>query len=151
MKVIVISEDKGLISRIKAVLEREYGQVKVAAVKTVEEVLAEPVTPHIAVVDLHTQESYEVKKLRESLRGVSILGLFKQGESDKINHFIDLGGDDYLLMPFEDDQFRYRIRVTAKNQDLFQRLGMELEKARLIHESSLTKQMFQVTGWIAQC
>lgn len=120
MKILLVEDDKKIVSFLKKGLEEEYFSVDVTDNGEEAIYLATLHNYDVIILDImiYGADGYEVcKKIREEKIITPILMLSaKSAIEDKVA-FLNLGADDYLTKPFSFEELLARIRVQLRKNE----------------------------------
>lgn len=133
-RMLVLSDNPGLAERVARGLVADGGTVAAhgdadAALTALEEGEFE-----LAVVDLHLQIADGLRicariRSQPSMRSLPILVLVEPGDHQRLARALDLGVNDYLMLPVEANELRARVRTQIRRHRYQQRLRATLQQS----------------------
>jgi DNA-binding response OmpR family regulator len=134
---ILIAEDE-YITRLMVQVSLEKWGYRVDCVsdgKEAWEVLRKPEAPQIAILDWEMPglDGVEVcRRVKELEKETPIYVILLTGRDNKVDilHGFDMGADDYMTKPFDDNELRARVRVAERLVHIQMSLAESVEELR---------------------
>lgn len=142
MRVLVVDDDRPVLSFLKRGLEAEHYAVDVAENGTEAAAMAEQADYDLVILDLNLPglDGLDVlKQVRSRKKVLPILILTSRRQVEERVKGLDLGADDYLPKPFAFSELAARVRV------LLRRSGRPLEEMARIEDLELNRLERRVT------
>ncbi len=142
MRVLVVDDDKPVLSFLKKGLEAEQYAVDVAENGSEAAAMAEQSDYDLLILDLNLPglDGLEVlRQVRSKKKSLPILILTSRRQVEERVKGLDLGADDYLPKPFALSELTARVRV------LLRRAGRPLEETARIEDLELNRLERRVT------